>query len=130
MDPKKRIRIILSLPIFITFLFMGQVYAQGGHTGGLGEKKVPLNIATEDQLLKIEGMTEALAAAIVEYRKNVGFFDKPEDLLKVPGMTEEKYKELNPQVGVEGDIYCIQPEGEEDDEWDEEDEPVLAPSKC
>ena len=125
-------RVILSMPvlILIILLLVGQVYAQGGHTGGLGEKKVPLNIASDDQLMMIEGMTEELASAIVEYRKSVGFFDKPEDLLKVPGMTKGKYEELNPQVGVEGDIYCIQAEGEEDDDWDEDDEPILAPSKC
>ena len=129
MKYNKTVRLFLPIVILMTFLFAGQLYAQG-HTGGLGEKKVPLNIASEKQLLKIKGMTEELAAAVVEYRQNVGFFDKPEDLLKVPGMTKEKYEELNPQVGVEGDIYCIQAEGEEDDEWDEDEEPILAPSKC
>lgn len=105
--------------------FAGTAPAQ--HTGGLGEKKVPLNIANVDQLLKIEGMTEDLAKAIVEYREKQGYFKKPEDLLKVPGITQEVFKKLNPQVGTEGDIYCVPKPGAEEEE--EEDIP-LSPSKC
>jgi competence ComEA-like helix-hairpin-helix protein len=103
--------------------FSGTVAAQ--HEGGLGIKKIPLNIANEDQLLRIEGMTEELAEAIVDYRETKGFFKSPQDLLKVPGMTKEVFEQLNPQVGSEGDIYCIPKEGSEDDE-----EPMLSPSKC
>jgi competence ComEA-like helix-hairpin-helix protein len=116
------------LVLTMLFSLVGQVNAQG-HEGGLGELKVPLNIADVDQLLRIEGMTEKLAEAIVEYRENTAYFDKPEDLLNVTGMTQEKYEELDPQMGVEGDIYCVRPEGDEDED-DEEEEPLLAPSKC
>ena len=115
---------IITLAIFLT----GSAYAQ--HEGGLGEKKIHLNIASEDQLMKIEGITEDLAKAIVEYREESGFFKKPEDLLNVPGITENVYKKLNPQTGSEGDLYCVAMEGDEDDE-DEEDEDIpLSPSKC
>ena len=116
------------LILVMAFSLVGQVNAQG-HEGGLGELKVPLNIADVDQLLKIEGMTEELAEAIVEYRENTAYFDKPEDLLNVAGMTQEKYEELDPQIGMEGDIYCVRPEGDEDED-DEEEEPLLSPSKC
>ena len=116
------------LVLVMAFSLVGQVNAQG-HEGGLGELKVPLNIADVDQLLRIEGMTEELAEAIVEYRENTAYFDKPEDLLNVSGMTQEKYEELNPQIGMEGDIYCVRPEGDEDED-DEEEEPLLSPSKC
>jgi competence ComEA-like helix-hairpin-helix protein len=112
--------LVLSAAFFIT----GTADAQ--HEGGLGEKKVHLNIATEEQLMKIEGMTEDLAEAIVEYRETSGFFKKPEDLLKVPGMTKEIYDQLDPKVGAEGDLYCVPKEGMEDDE----EEPILSPSKC
>ena len=114
------------LVLVMVFPLVGQVNAQG-HEGGLGELKVPLNIADVDQLLKIEGMTEELAEAIVEYRDNTAYFDKPKDLLNVSGMTQEKYEELEPQIGMEGDIYCVRPEGDEDDE---DEEPPLSPSKC
>jgi competence ComEA-like helix-hairpin-helix protein len=105
-------------------IFAGFSFAQ--HEGGLGEKKVPLNIATEEQLMKIEGMTPALAKAIVEYRTTKGFFKKPEDLLKVPGMTQDIYDTLKVRQGVEGDIFCVPKEGSEE----EDEEPTLSPSKC
>ena len=56
---------LFSLAILtMGLVFCGFILAQ--HEGGLGEKKVPLNIATEEQLMKIEGMTPELAKAIVE----------------------------------------------------------------
>ena len=117
----------LLVPVMV-FSLVGLANAQG-HEGGLGELKVPLNISDMDQLLKIEGMTEELAEAIVEYRDNTAYFDKPEDLLNVSGMTQEKYEELDPQMGMEGDLYCVRPEGDEDED-DEDEEPPLSPSKC
>lgn len=124
------------LTLAFAVLFFGMVLALPGtaaaqHTGGLGIKKIPLNIANVEQLLKIPGMTEALAEAIVEYRTKSGFFKKPEDLLKVPGMTKEVFKKLDPQIGSEGELYCVPEEGEEDDDDEEEDEDIpLSPSKC
>jgi competence ComEA-like helix-hairpin-helix protein len=118
-----------SLPFIILgmiLVFSGTAAAQ--HEGGLGIKKIQLNLADEDQLLRIEGMTEELAEAIVDYRESKGFFKGPQDLLKVPGMTNEIYEELNPQIGSEGDVFCIPREGGEEDEDDEE--PMLSPSKC
>ena len=123
---KTMVRGLLVLVMF--FSLMELVNAQG-HEGGLGELKVPLNIADVDQLLKIEGMTQELAEAIVEYREKTGYFEKPEDLLNVSGMTQGRYEELDPQMGVEGDLYCVRPE-EDEDEDEEDEEPPLSPSKC
>ena len=118
-----------SFPFIILGLilvFSGTAIAQ--HEGGLGIKKIQLNLADEDQLLRIEGMTEELAEAIVDYRESKGFFKGPQDLLKVPGMTKAIFEQLNPQVGSEGDLFCVPRAGDEDDEDDEE--PMLSPSKC
>ena len=72
---------------------------------------------------------EELAEAIVTHREKSGFFNDPEDLLKVQGMTKAIYEKMNPQVGTEGDLFCVPKEGSEDDE-EEEEEPLLSPSKC
>ena len=117
---------IIFPSMFIILLILGGT-AAAQHEGGLGESKVFLNLATESQLLSIDGMTEELAEAIVEYRDEAGFFKDPEDLLKVPGMTRNVFSRMDPQVGTEGDLYCIPIEGFEEDEF--EDIP-LAPSKC
>ena len=113
---------IVTLAIFLT----GSTYAQ--HEGGLGEKKIHLNIASKDQLMKVEGMTEDLAKAIVEHREKSGFFKNPEDLLNVKGITQEIYKKIDPRIGTEGDLYAVPRMGEEFEE-DDEDIP-LSPSKC
>ena len=128
MNIRKELKYLFCLLIAtLAFLMVGHAYAQ--HEGGLGEKKILLNIAGKERLMMVEGMTEKLAEAIVEYREKSGFFKKPEDLLKVPGVTKEVYEKLNPKTGVEGDIYCVPMEGMED-EFDEDEEPVLSPSKC
>jgi competence ComEA-like helix-hairpin-helix protein len=125
MDSKKTLKYIFCYLIAaLAFLTMGDAYAQ--HEGGLGIKKVHLNIADKEQLMKIDGMTEDLAEAIIAYREKSGFFKKPEDLLKVPGITKDVYEKLNPRIGSEGDLFCVQKEGSED----EDEEPILSPSKC
>ena len=126
MNSKHLKHIFIYLVAAFALLVAGNVNAQ--HEGGLGEKKIHLNIASKDQLMKIDGMTEDLAKAIVEYREKSGFFKNPEDLLNVPGITKNVYKKLNPQTGSEGDLYCVPMESDEDDEEDE-DIP-LSPSKC
>lgn len=130
MNSKKNLKYIFGyLIVFLVVLMVGNAYAQ--HEGGLGEKKVHLNIADSDKLMMIEGMTEDLAEEIIAYREKVGFFKKPEDLLKVPGITKDIYNTLNPQTGSEGDLFCIQKEGDDDnDEYDDDEEPILSPSKC
>ena len=133
MKDKKIVTCLFGVLFFGAILvFAGTAAAQ--HVGGLGIKKIPLNVASVEQLLKVPGMTETLAEAIVNYREKSGFFKKPEDLLKVPGLSEEIFEKLDPQVGAEGDLYCVPAEGEEEDEEDEEEEEEedipLAPSKC
>lgn len=130
MKNKKLVTWLFGVLFFVmVFAFPGTAAAQ--HVGGLGIKTIPLNVASVQQLLKIPGMTEALAEAIVEYREKSGFFKKPEDLLKVPGLTKEVFKKLDPQVGAEGDLYCVSEEGEEEEEEEEEEEDIpLSPSKC
>ncbi|WP_461208625.1 ComEA family DNA-binding protein [Desulfocurvus sp. DL9XJH121] len=81
---------------------------------------VSFNKATVEQLMAIEDIDipEDLAKAIVDYRKAHGPYKKAEDLLKVPGMTQDFMEELNPQVEG-GDVI-----------YDPDAEPALAPSKC
>ena len=46
--------------------------------------------------------------------------------MQVPGITKEVYKQINPQIGTEGELYTVPREGEEL----EEDDIPLSPSKC
>ena len=63
-------------------------------------------------------LPEELAEALVKHRDANGAFRTPEDLIKVPGMTQDFIEEINPQV-KDNDVV-----------FDPEAEPALAPSKC
>jgi competence ComEA-like helix-hairpin-helix protein len=99
---------------------------QRGHTGGLGEARIYFNVSSAENLAKAPGMNLELADAIIEYREDTAPFKKPEDLLKVPGITREIYEQINPQTGTEGELYTVPREGEEL----EDDDIPLSPSKC
>lgn len=103
--------------------FLGVVLIFGGIGAAQTEDEdcINLNHTTAEQLVEIPEITDSLAKAIVEFREKSGPFKEPEDLLKVPGMTEELLDELAPEIDEKGDVI-ICPE--------EEEEPILAPSKC
>lgn len=89
-------------------------------TGAMAQDIVSLNKATVEDLMAIEDleMDEEMAKAIVDHREKSGGFKKPEDLLEVPGMTQDWIEEINP-VMMDGDVV-----------YDPDAEPALAPSKC
>jgi len=123
---KKTIVRALFLFILVGCIALPAMAQQRGHTGGLGEDRIYFNVSSAENLAKAPGMNLELADAIVEYREDVEPFKEPEDLLKVPGITREIYKQINPQKGMEGELYTIPREGEEL----EEDDIPLSPSKC
>ena len=128
---EKRTFVIFWLVLCVGLLiaFAGPVPAQGpSHSGGLGEQRIMVNLADVEKLAKAQGLDDDLAVAIVKYRETKGFFKSPEDLMKVPGVTKKVYTEMQLKVGAEGELYVLPREGEELEE--DEDEPVLAPSKC
>ncbi|OIQ50210.1 Helix-hairpin-helix motif protein [Pseudodesulfovibrio hydrargyri] len=97
----------------LCLLFAASAFAQDG--------VVSFNKATVEQLMAIDDIDipEELAQAIVDYRKANGDYKSAEDMLKVPGMTQDFMEELNPQVADDGDVV-----------YDPDAEPALAPSKC
>ena len=117
---------IVCTAILTAFIALPALAQQRGHTGGLGEARIYFNVSSAENLAKAPGMTLELADAIVEYREDVGPFKKPEDLLKVPGITEKIYKQINPQKGTEGELFTVPRAGEEL----EDDDIPLSPSKC
>ena len=117
------VAVLFAMVLTIT----GTAFAQTGHEGGLGETRLDLNLSSASRLAANPGITEELAEAIVEYREKGGLFMSPKDLLKVPGITEEVYTKIDPQQGAEGDVYVLPEEGVE---VEEDEEPILAPSKC
>jgi competence ComEA-like helix-hairpin-helix protein len=116
----------IFLSMLAGLLVLPAAAQQRGHTGGLGEARIYFNVSSAENLAKAPGLNLELADAIVEFREDVAPFKKPEDLLKVPGITKEIYKQINPQTGTEGELYTVPREGEEL----EDDDIPLSPSKC
>lgn len=61
---------------------------------------VNINTAGPEELDRLPGVGPATAAKIIEYRRAIGGFTRPEDLLGVPGIGEKKFAEMKPYVVV------------------------------
>ena len=119
-----RIRIysLLALALAAALILLGSSGAAVAQSSG----KASLNKASAARLAKVPGVTAALAKAIVDYRTKNGAFKKPDDLLKVPGITQDILKKMSLQVDSKGEILLPAAKGDSDDE----EEPSLKPSKC
>ena len=62
---------------------------------------VNINTATEDELVSLKGIGPALAARIVEYRRENGNFARTEDLEKVKGIGPAKFEKITDQITIE-----------------------------
>jgi len=54
--------------------------------------KVNINTATADELMVLKYVGETLSQRIVEYRKEHGAFESPEDIMKVHGVGQRVYE--------------------------------------
>lgn len=54
--------------------------------------KVNINTASIEELITLEGIGDAYAQRIIEFRDKNGPFQKPEDLLKVKGIGEKIFE--------------------------------------
>ncbi len=59
-----------------------------------------LNTITKPLLLGISGMTENEARSILAYRKAIGSFTRVEELKRVPGIDDKRFRELAEWVTV------------------------------
>jgi competence protein ComEA len=62
--------------------------------------KVNLNTATNSELQALNGVGEATAAAIIQYREENGMFKSVEDLVNVKGIGSKKVEKFTDSVTV------------------------------
>lgn len=58
--------------------------------------KVPLNSATKEQLMSINGIGESFAQRIIDYREENGDFTDLEQLKNIDGIGEKRYEKWSP----------------------------------
>jgi len=109
---QRNMLIKLAIILALVFLFTGSGYAKSGEkkketavkkteTAAKAEKsaaKVNINKASKDELTQLDGIGPAKAEEIVKYRKNNGKFEKPEDLMNVPGIGEATFKKNKDRI--------------------------------
>jgi competence protein ComEA len=61
-------------------------------------RRVNLNKAGYEEISGLPGISDAVAKAIVEERKRLGRFTRPDDLLAVRGIKEKRLKKILPFV--------------------------------
>ena len=59
---------------------------------------VNLNRATEAELMTLSGIGESKAKEIIRYRESKGGFQKPEDLMNIPGIKEGVFNKIRDQI--------------------------------
>jgi competence protein ComEA len=55
---------------------------------------INLNTATEEELTRLPGVGEVIAARIISYRERHGPFRRPEEIIIVEGFSEKKYRAI------------------------------------
>jgi competence ComEA-like helix-hairpin-helix protein len=73
---------------------------------------ININTASLDVLACLPGVDRQLAQQIISYRKSSGFFSNVAWLLKVPGLTDDIFKQVAPLVTARSETYRILCEGE------------------
>jgi competence ComEA-like helix-hairpin-helix protein len=59
---------------------------------------VNINTATVDELIAIPNVGEKLARQIVDFRNTNGPFQRPEDLILVPGISDKRFRQIRNMV--------------------------------
>ncbi len=69
-------------------------------TAGVKDGLVDLNHADREALMSLPGIGEAKAEAILSWREEQGLFEKPEDIMQIPGIKEAAYEKLKDKITV------------------------------
>lgn len=72
------------------------------HNQSKGESTVRLNInvATSSELEKLPGVGKVIAERIIAYRAEYGPFRRAEHLMMVRGISDRKFREMQPMIVV------------------------------
>ncbi|WP_315078445.1 helix-hairpin-helix domain-containing protein [uncultured Clostridium sp.] len=75
-------------------------YSQNTVTTSNNIGKININCAQLEELKNINGIGEAKAKRIIEYRENIGAFNSVEDIKNIDGIGEKSFEKLKDQIDV------------------------------
>jgi competence protein ComEA len=87
--------------------------AKPAENGVTADGKVILNTATENELIRLPGIGQRRAEAIIELRERLKRFKKPTDLLRVRGIGIRGLKRMLPMLVVDPPAPPAPPSGEQ-----------------
>ena len=64
-------------------------------------RKININTATAEELMRLNGVGPKYAAKIIEYREKYGPFKKPEDIMQVSGIGQRAFEKNKKIIIVE-----------------------------
>ncbi|MCK8826040.1 MBL fold metallo-hydrolase [Fuchsiella alkaliacetigena] len=64
------------------------------------QAKININIASKAELQELGGVGAAIAERIIEYRENVGSFERIEDIKKVNGIGSGRFEEIKDEITI------------------------------
>jgi comEA protein len=82
-------------------IFTARSQALTNDSGIVAEKRINLNTASKTELMSLPGIGEAMAERIVLQRNEHGKFKTINELKKIKGIGEKKFKKLKPHIEVQ-----------------------------
>ena len=76
------------------------IIQEGINTTSKKDSKVNINIANKEKLATLPGIGEGTAEKIIEYRSKTGKFKTSDEIKKIPGIGESKFKSLKDKITI------------------------------
>ena len=86
--------------VVLSVILLGSMAYGQAKTGGQG--KINVNTATIEELKLLPGVGDSTAKNILAYRKDNGPFKTLNDIVKVKGIGEKKFKKLQGYLKLDG----------------------------
>lgn len=96
--PGRRVRLGAVLRAVCFAAVLGGALAAGAVPDGV----VNVNTATAEELVRLPGIGDSKARAILDYRKERGAFKSVEQLREVKGIGDAALERMRPHVALEG----------------------------
>ena len=97
---KKETNGVGSLASFGTEGVRTGLSSQGMNPGGGGDALININLATKEELMKLNGVGEAKAELIITYRQAKGGFKDIKDIMKIKGIKQKFFDKIKDKIFV------------------------------